>query len=383
MILSGPLRSIGVGILQGAELAAQQRSQTDLARRGLAVRVLALDYGVNGVYSPAKGIQNARIFLANPSVFAEDGPYNSGLAKASMPVYNQGDMVQISPGNTLPDLTYPSNLRQLQPATAAGRHGRTYFRDCTTDAFQGPAGAEFARTHFHPRTGYIVNDWGLPGIGLADAYQRSLPGLGIRVLGRAGLSQSNPGGSANAAVAKIKRAHPAAVFFGGEPDTGGITFANALRNAGVHVPLIGGDALYATDWIRSNGHYNPGSQNSWFTVIGPNPLADPRARGFTAAYRARFHIDPTPFSVLSYDAANLEITGLEAALSGGRGGSVAGLREAVRAYVQHAHYRGVGGAGSFDRNGDTTNKVIGIWRVNGTGTNSFQWLGYAPGFAPR
>jgi branched-chain amino acid transport system substrate-binding protein len=384
MILSGDIRSIGMAIKDGAELATIQRSQSDLARLRIGVSLYALDDGVKGLYSPAKDSRNAAMFLANPHVFAEDGPYNSGAAKASMPVYNRGDMAQISPGNTLPDLTYPSNVRQLQPATAAGRHGRTYFRVCTTDAFQGPAGVQFAQTRFHPSTGYIVNDWGLPGIGLANAYQRSLPTLGIRVLGRAGLQQSQPSSSAAAIAAAIAKAHPDAVFFGGEPDTGGATFADALRSAGVTVPIIGGDGLFTSSWIvGADGHYHTGSHNSWMTVIGPNPLQDPNVRQFTIAFRARYHRDPTPFAVLAYDAANLEINALVKALSEGKGGTVSGLREAVRANVQSSSFSGLAGTSRFDRNGDTTDKVIGIWHVTGTTATSFGWLGYAPGYEPR
>jgi branched-chain amino acid transport system substrate-binding protein len=151
------------------------------------------------------------------------------------------------------------------------------------------------------------------------------------------------------------------------------------------MPLIGGDALNVSSWIDDvHGVYHPGSQNSWFTAIGPNPLQDPRCRAFRAAYRARFHDDPTSFSALAYDAANMEIDALASALRAGYwAGTVSALRERVRANVAAAHYRGVGGAGSFDRNGDTTNKVISIWRVSGKTTKSFEWLGYSPGYAPH
>jgi branched-chain amino acid transport system substrate-binding protein len=384
MILSGKIQSIGTAIRDGAQLAAMQRSQSDLARMGIGVGLYALDDGVNGNYSPAKDAQNARTFLANPQVFAEDGPYNSGAAAGSMPVYNQGDMVQVSPANTFPDLTYPSNLGKYQPATAAGRHGRTYFRTCATDAFEGSAGARFAVSRFHPKTAYVVNDWGLAGMGLADAYQRVLPGLGIKVLGRSALQQSQPTSSAASVAAQIAKARPDAVFFGGEPDTGGDVFADALRAAGVTVPLIGGDGLFTSSWIvGTNGAYHPGSQNSWMTVIGTDPLADPRARAFTSAFRSQFHRDPTPFAALAYDTANLEIDALVKALQAGNGGNVSALREAVRANVQATRYTGVAGTTSFDRNGDTTNKVIGIWHVTGRSPSSFSWLGYAPGFSPR
>jgi branched-chain amino acid transport system substrate-binding protein len=362
-----------------------QQDRGPLSRLGTQVVVRGIDDGVHGVYSPARDAQNARILAADPSVFAEDGPYNSGAAAASMPVYNRADLVQISPGNTFPGLTYARNLAQYQPVTAAGGHGRTYFRVCATDALQGPAGARFAKTRFGLTTGYIVNDQGLPGIGLADEYAAALPGLGIRVLGRAGLNPSAPAYGSAAIVAEIKRLNPGAIFFGGDPETGGHVFADALRNAGVQVPLISNDALLTGTWVvGANGVYHPGSQNSWFTAIGPNPTKDPRARAFTAAYRAAFHATPNSFAVLSYDAANIEINALVRAIEGGAAGrGTAALREAVRANVASAHYSGVGGAGHFHASGDTTNHVISMWRVTGRTPTSFQWLGYVPGFAPH
>jgi len=386
VVRSGELGPLGEKIVQGAELAVLQRNRTDLRHLGLTIRVRALDDAVNGVYSGAKDAANARTLIADPTVFAEDGPYNSGAAAASMPVYNRADLVQVSPGNTLPDLTDPANRAHYEPATAAGMHGITYFRVCTTDAFQGPAGARYARQHFHIRTGYVVNDQGLPGIGLANAYRSALPRLGVTVLGRSGLNRALPSYGTAAIVARIKTLKPDAVFFGGDPETGGTVFADKLRGAGVNVPLIGGDALLSSTWIVStSGMYHPGSRNSWLTAIGPNPTRDPRDRGYATLYRSVFHTDPTTgFSVLSFDAANIEIDALVKALtSGRRPATLADLREAVRANVAAAHYRGIGGAGHFDANGDTTNHVISMWRVSGRTAHSHQWLGYAPGFSPH
>jgi branched-chain amino acid transport system substrate-binding protein len=384
MILSGELSPIGRRMLEGAQLAVMQQDQVLSRTMGITIRLHALDDGVQGVYRGPKDAQNARVFIADPTVFAEDGPYNSGAAAQSMPLYNRAGLVQISPGNTLPDLTEPRFRMRYEPATARGRVGLTYFRVCTTDAFQGPAGARFARARLHVRAGYIVSDWGHAGIGLANAYQRVLPTLGIAVLGRSGLSQAHPRASAARIIATIKALKPDAIFFGGDPETGGTTFADMLRSHGLRMPIIGGDALLSSSWIVGvNGVYHLGSQNSWFTAIGVDPVQDRRAAQFTAALRRRFHRDPNAFAALAYDAANIEISALVRALRGGKEySSLAALREAVRTSVAAAHYRGVGGAGHFDANGVTTNRVISMWRVSGRTATSFHWLGYAPGFAP-
>src|SRR5207248_10497190 len=124
----GELGPYGERIVQRAGLAVLKRNRTDQRHMGLTIHVRALDDAVNGVYSGAKDAANARTLIADPTVFAEDGPYNSGAAAASMPVYNRADLVQVSPGNTLPDLTDPANRAHYEPATAAGMHGITYFR---------------------------------------------------------------------------------------------------------------------------------------------------------------------------------------------------------------------------------------------------------------
>jgi ABC-type branched-subunit amino acid transport system substrate-binding protein len=85
----------------------------------------------------------------------------------------------------------------------------------------------------------------------------------------------------------------------------------------------------------------------------------------------------------AYDAANLEIDALVKALQEGKGGSMATPREAVRANIQSSRFTGLAGTLRFDRNGDTTDKVIGIWHVTSTTGTSFGWLGYAPGYRPR
>jgi branched-chain amino acid transport system substrate-binding protein len=383
MILSGQLRPLGLSIKEGAQLAVMQRDRT-LESSGIDIAFWALDDGVGGVYSGPKDAQNARRFIANPTVFAEDGPYNSGASAVSMPVYNRGGLAQVSPGNTLPDLTDPRFQSRYEPATVAGKRGITYFRVCTTDAFQGPAGADFARTRFHPSTGYIVNDQGLPGIGLADAYARSVPKTGVKVLGRGALTAAGPDFGSAAVVDAIARLKPDVVYYGGDPETGGSAFTDLLRSRGLNMPVIGGDALLTPTFIvGSNGSFHPGSQNTWITAIGPNAELDPVDRAFLRAYRAQFHQDPSSFSVLAYDAANLEIDALLAALKQGATQSTAVLREAVRANIANTPYRGLGGAGRFDSNGDTTNTVISIWRVSGRTGKSFHWLGYAPGFAPK
>jgi ABC-type branched-subunit amino acid transport system substrate-binding protein len=80
MILSGELSPIGRRMLEGAQLAVMQQDRVLSRTMDITVRLHALDDGVHGVYSGPRDAQNARAFIADPTVFAEDGPYNSGAA---------------------------------------------------------------------------------------------------------------------------------------------------------------------------------------------------------------------------------------------------------------------------------------------------------------
>jgi branched-chain amino acid transport system substrate-binding protein len=74
----------------------------------------------------------------------------------------------------------------------------------------------------------------------------------------------------------------------------------------------------------------------------------------------------------AYDATGIIIHAIKAALGAGRDPhKIEGFRESVRANVAATvGYAGVTGTIGFDQNGDTTTKVISIYRVEDVGTGS-------------
>ncbi len=67
---------------------------------------------------------NALKAANDPNVMAYIGPYNSGVAKMSMPILNQAGLLMISPANTAVGLTKPGHRRTGRAGSTTGRPER-------------------------------------------------------------------------------------------------------------------------------------------------------------------------------------------------------------------------------------------------------------------
>src|SRR5438309_11385256 len=143
-------------IKDGALLAIDEaKAQGGVA--GYKIEVLLLDDGTAtaGQYDPAQAATNARKMVSDKAVVAAIGPQMSGSGKAMSPILSQGDLATITPSSTNPDITDPKYAFQYRPKVKA-----VYFRMCTTDAFQGPAMANYFAGKLKVRTVYVLNDSG-------------------------------------------------------------------------------------------------------------------------------------------------------------------------------------------------------------------------------
>ena len=83
----------------------------------------------------------------------------------------------------------------------------------------------------------------------------------------------------------------------------------------------------------------------------------PSAQAFIAAYKARFNDQPGAYSANGYVATNIIIAAVRA---------VGPDREKVRAWVANLKsYNSILGTFGFDQNGDTTNRIISVYTVQG------------------
>ncbi len=245
------LAELSNGIRDSVQVAIAQANAKKLIP-GVTLQINSIDDTVNGKNDGAKDAQNARQFIADNRVIGEVGPLNSGAAKVSEPVYNRAGLVQISPSNTNPDLTSRAKRALYEPASATSGAPITYFRTCTTDIVQGKSDALYAKKAGFKNI-FVTDNQDTYGIGLANYFAQEAKAIGLNVLGQSELDANNIPSSAQSLATTIASKKPDLVFFGGEygPKGGAEILADDLRKAGLkNVVFMGGDGIYATDFIR-------------------------------------------------------------------------------------------------------------------------------------
>ena len=172
---------------------------------------------------------------ADAQVIGVVGPFNSGSAKAQIPVSSAAGLLQCSPSNTNPDLTKGD-------AGAALREGRpaNYFRLATTDDIQGPAVAQWAFSKGYKAV-YIVDDTEVYGKGIADAFAAEFESLGGTVVGRSAADKTVTDFSA--IITEAKGLSPDSFFYGGVTSSGAGLVRKAMIQSGLTVPFFGGDGI--------------------------------------------------------------------------------------------------------------------------------------------
>ena len=371
------LKQLSQGIRNGEHLATfHLRAKLKKAGVQLLPPMDMDDAKADGsTYDPNKEGQNALSCVNSAHTIGYVGTLNSGAAIVSEPITNKAHMVQISPANTSPSLTsfgpYQGSGGRKSQEPATFKHQIpyvTYYRTVTTDALQGPAGALFAKNNLHVSSVYVVDDKLQYGVGLAQAFKAEAQKIGLKVLGYSHVDSSSAAAeaqTANQIASSVVSAKPGLVYCGCDSETVG-ALPRDLRHAGYQGPWMGGDALYNSAWITTEGS---ASVNNYATSVGPDPAKT--SQNFKKLYKkvyGGFYGNPgvQAYDAPSYDATSIILTAVwEAAKAHKLTGSIKHMRTVVVGYVRHIKYFGATGETSFDANGDTTNRVISVYKVQG------------------
>jgi branched-chain amino acid transport system substrate-binding protein len=337
-------------IKDGAMLAIDEANQKG-GVDGYKIEVLVLDDGTAtaGQYDPAQAATNARKMVSDRAVVAAIGPQMSGSGKAMSPILSQGDLATITPSSTNPDITDPKFAGQYRPRGKA-----IYFRTVTTDAFQGPNMANYYADTLKVKSVYVLDDSGAYGVGIADAFQGQAEKRGIKVLGR---DQLNPKEADYATtLTKIKSLNPDALYYGGVAQAG-VKVVKQASDLLPHLIKGGGDGLYGAEILRGAGF--PAAQGWYATIAAPNILDNPDAKPFVEKFAKTYGQQPENYSITAYDAALVILDAVKRVAASGKEVT----RDAVRDAIQSTHLKTLQGEISFDDNGDITNRVISVFRI--------------------
>lgn len=330
--LTGDQAYVGVGVLQGAQMAVEDANARGPVFGTTKIKLIALD----DQHNPTQAVMAANKLVANPQVMGVVGHFNSSCSKAASSIYHEARVVQVSPASTNPEIS---------------RQGYdTFFRVCATDDVQAPAGADFVHSKLGVKRIAIIDDQTTYGNGLANEFERRFTALGGEVIRHDGINQGEK--DFTPLLTKIKSVRPELIYYGGVyPE-----LALLLRQAnkvGLKTSWMGGDGIYDVTLIQLA---TPAvSEGVYATMLGVDPHSLPDAQDFVSRYEARYG-QIGSFSAYAYDAANVIIEAIR------RAG--AEDREAVLKEVRNTKdFPGILGPVNFDANGDAVGKSVGIFKV--------------------
>ncbi len=349
--LSGENSTTGLGIQYGSQIAVNDANKKKTVD-GVTFKIKALDDKAQ----PATGQQNATALVGDKTVVGAVGPLNSGVAQSMQQVFASANMVQISPSNTDPSLTQG---KDWQSGTKK-RTYKTYFRTATTDALQGGFAADYAYNSLKKKQAFVVDDKQTYGAGLARIFKEQFVKAGGKSVGT---DHINTGDKDFAAlVSKIKSSKADILYYGGQYDESQL-ITKQLKEAGVKIPLMGGDGMYATTYIDTAGK---AAEGDLATSVGVPVDTIPAAKSFIQEYKAKgYKGDYGAYGGYSYDATTAIINAVKAVKDANGGKLPTGdeLRSKVVAEVQKSNFDGITGKVSFDKFGDTGNKQLTVYQV--------------------
>jgi branched-chain amino acid transport system substrate-binding protein len=313
------------------------------------VRAVYLDDTSDGRWSLARSAGNARRAAEDVTAIGYLGDLDSGATRASLPITNQAEMVQISPGSTAVDLTRLPPVGDADPDRYRPSGKQTFARVVPADDVQARAAALWAERMGSTSIGVVGagSDFGrIMVVEFTVAGHR----LGIKVVRARGGGQGLRS-SLGSAARGID-----GVYYGGTPGaaTGGLLAAVAGRPK---VPILGSDALIHPAFLRAAA---PLADRIFLT----SPFLDPsllplEGQRFLNAYRGRFGHPANPAAAYGYEAMALLLAAIR------RAGDNGDERSAVIDRVLSTRDRhSVLGTYSIDGNGDTTLDTVSGYRVS-------------------
>jgi len=283
---------------------------------------------------------------SNKNVLGVVGPAYSGATIASLPYYKSVNMALISPSATRVSLTDP---------TSPDFGGPIFHRVVGKDDLQGPALAKYATAGVSNAKVFVFDDqsaYAVPLRGFVEAGLKKV--AGATVVG--GDSVPNTTTDFSPTIAKIKTSGATVVIYTGYYSQAAV-FIKQLRDSGSKAVFAGGDGVFNQEFPKLAGAAAEGSK-----VTGVGGLAGISAK-LEADFKKKMGVSSGVYSVESYDAANILLSGIKAGKT---------TRVKMLAYVKA--YKGKSVSGNtikFDKNGDISYGLFaGFTTKNGVLVNT-------------
>ncbi len=311
---------------------------------------------------------NARKAAQDSKAVYYIGEFNSGASKLAIPILNQAGIAEVSPANTYVGLT------TSEPGSAPGEPQkyyptgkRTFLRIVPRDTIQAAALLKTMKADSCTNVA-VANDKDTYGQGLAALLELEKAKYGITISSNTGIDPKAPNYRTYAQT--IKSAGADCFVFSGIVANGGVQITKDVAAALPNAKIYGPDGMCTNTWTNPKDGGVPLTidKNIQCTVATLDLSAYPGGQKFLADYKAKYgDANPDPYAIYGYEAMKLgldTIAGL-----GATGNNKAAVLTALFATKARSSVLGTYG---FDKNGDTTLKDYGLYKVGPDGNPLFE-----------
>ena len=314
--LSGGNAQQGLSARNGFQLAIDQANASGLPFK---IEPVILDDAAN----PQTGVAAALKLTNDGQVLAATGHWNSGVALATIPVFQRAGVPFIVWGAISPKITERNNPMVTRVVTTLVNTNEPLAKWAA-----GSIGKKIA----------IVSDTSDYGVANTQNFEKFFKAAGGSIVA----TEAAPVGTTDfrALLTKIKATSPNAVYFGGVITEAGLV-RQQMVELGLAVPMIGVDGFHDAEFVKIAGPAAEGTISGIVKEKG-NPQLEKLTRDYQAA---KFAEPSTTYTKNAYDAANIIVAALKKAGTKDKAAIARAIRE-----VEHD---GAMGRTSFDQNGQT------------------------------
>ncbi len=320
-----------------------------------------------GKWDPGQTAANARKAATDPKAVFYIGEFNSGASQVSIPILNQAGLPQVSPANTYVGLT--TNL----PGSAPGEPQkfypsgtRTYLRIVPIDSIQA-ASDLIAMKQAGCTKVAVANDKEAYGAGLATLLELEKGFYGVTIASNTGIDPTAPNFRSFASTVKGEGAD--CFFFAGITANGAVQITKDVNSAIPKAKIFGGDGVCSDTYTAAAKGGVPAAIDPLIqcTVATLDLAAYPGGKDFLAAYQAKYGTaNPDPYAIYGYEVMKLGLDTIKGL--GAQGNSKSAVLKALFSTTARASVLGTYG---FNKNGDTTLKAYGLYKVGSDGEPVF------------
>lgn len=280
--------------------------------------------------SVTEGLAIAEKLSNQLEMVAVIGHYNSSISVPTAAIYDQAGMLMLTPGSTAPKLT-----------ELGYQH---VFRSIPNDNRIAAEMARYARNQGYEQVAIFYTDDEY-GRGLANAFEDSAAASGVQIIDR--ISHYSDYRDLQRTAEKWKTLDCDAIFMADVMPAAAHTIS-LLRQAGMEVPIIGGDGLDSRQLIEIAEEAAEGTVVA--TIFNPND-PDDKVQSFLQRFEQKYGVPANLWAAQGYDSVYLLAEAIRQANS-------LVPAEIIQALRGLAGWEGVTGEHSFDSQGDIVGKPV-------------------------